>query len=468
MKIEIINLWAFCLILILGSSESVFSQNTKAVFFTGKIENATNRELDLYDISNNRIPIFLDREGRFIDTIQGPFDGYYRYVDAGNRVDLYFEEGTNLHMTYDVKDFRGTVKFAGSGAAANNYVLKKEQIRREFNQKYASDTAANPFRLGEAEFKETYSHLRETLRKELSTTEGLSDRFIRMESRNIDYEYLYYLSQYGPVRINHLNDPDYRVSSLITDEFTGFVATNEEDFQFSEMYRNIIQTIYYEKAAEIHAAEGTPRDVAYLEALSTIDNGSIRNQLLYRFAASNLNYSVDKERFYQAFMDGSSDDADKARVRQMYQSVMKVVPDAVSPQFINYENFAGGTTSLDDFKGGYVFIDIWATWCGPCVYEFPFLDEIETAYEGKNIHFVTLSVDTRPNRQKWRDFIKDRNLDGVQLIADNAFDSEFIKAYNITAIPRFLLIDPEGKIVDGNAPRPSDPALRRLLDSLPL
>jgi hypothetical protein len=64
-----------------------------------------------------------------------------------------------------------------------------------------------------------------------------------------------------------------------------------------------------------------------------------------------------------------------------------------SPVFENYENYAGGTTSLEDLKGKYVYIDVWATWCGPCKQEIPSLKEVEKKYHDKNIEFVSISVD---------------------------------------------------------------------------
>ena len=95
---------------------------------------------------------------------------------------------------------------------------------------------------------------------------------------------------------------------------------------------------------------------------------------------------------------------------------------------------------------------------------------IEKKYENKNIHFVSLSIDERNrpryNYEAWRKMIVEKDLGGIQLFADNAFNSKFTKAYGIDSIPRFLLIDPEGNIVSGNAPRPSDPKLVELFNSL--
>jgi len=137
-----------------------------------------------------------------------------------------------------------------------------------------------------------------------------------------------------------------------------------------------------------------------------------------------------------------------------------------SPKFENYENIKGGTTSLDEFKGKYVYVDVWATWCGPCKREIPFLKEVEKAYHGKNIEFVSISVDQAKDHDKWGKMIEEKELGGVQLFADNDWNSDFVKDYKIKGIPRFILIDPSGNIVTPKAPRPSSKDLVTLFDEL--
>ncbi|AWA29026.1 TlpA family protein disulfide reductase [Flavobacterium magnum] len=138
---------------------------------------------------------------------------------------------------------------------------------------------------------------------------------------------------------------------------------------------------------------------------------------------------------------------------------------SVSPSF-EYENFAGGKTKLEDLRGKYVYIDVWATWCGPCRREIPFLQKVEEKYHGKNIAFVSLSVDEKKDYEKWKKMITEKSLGGIQLIADKNWASDFVMAYSINSIPRFILIDPQGKVVDADAARPSDPALEAQLDGL--
>ncbi|NGY37518.1 TlpA family protein disulfide reductase [Flavobacterium sp. XN-5] len=137
-----------------------------------------------------------------------------------------------------------------------------------------------------------------------------------------------------------------------------------------------------------------------------------------------------------------------------------------SPDFKNYINYDGGKSSLSDFRGSYVFIDVWATWCGPCKYEFPFIGKVEKEFHGKNIKFVSISIDRLKDEQKWRDMIIAEGLSGIHLLADKEIESSFIAGYYIQAIPRFIILDKQGKIINSDAPRPSEPELTDLLNSL--
>ncbi len=138
----------------------------------------------------------------------------------------------------------------------------------------------------------------------------------------------------------------------------------------------------------------------------------------------------------------------------------------VSPKFVNYENNNGETTSLDDLKGKYVYIDVWATWCGPCKAEIPFLKEVEKAYHDKNIEFVSISIDVAKDHDKWKAMVAEKELGGIQLFADSDWKSQFVQDYKINGIPRFILVDPQGNIVSADAPRPSSEELITLFNDL--
>ena len=148
-----------------------------------------------------------------------------------------------------------------------------------------------------------------------------------------------------------------------------------------------------------------------------------------------------------------------------------------SPEFNDFENINGSKTSLKDFKGKYVYIDVWATWCGPCIAEIPSLKRLEKEYHGKNIEFISISIDDGASykdnskdaaKKGWKIMIAKKELKGTQLLADNGWQTTFARDYSINSIPRFILIDDKGNVVDANAPRPSSERIKDLLKSLNL
>ena len=158
--------------------------------------------------------------------------------------------------------------------------------------------------------------------------------------------------------------------------------------------------------------------------------------------------------------------------QRAYSDNLKTSIGSTSPTFSDYMDYNGGEKSLNSFLGKYVYIDVWATWCGPCIQQIPSLEKLMKEYKNKNIEFISISTDDQRRNggswdaaeKKWRSFIKKRQMGGTQLWIGK--DNSFQQAYKINSIPRFILIDPKGNIVDANAPRPSDPRLKSLFTSL--
>ena len=117
---------------------------------------------------------------------------------------------------------------------------------------------------------------------------------------------------------------------------------------------------------------------------------------------------------------------------------------------------------MADFRGKYKFIDVWATWCAPCKAEIPYLQQLEAEFQGKEIEFISISIDK--NRKKWKEYVREHQLGGVQLWAGDW--SYLPEELHVGSIPRFILIDKEGNWVDTEAFRPSNPALKKLLKNL--
>ena len=126
-----------------------------------------------------------------------------------------------------------------------------------------------------------------------------------------------------------------------------------------------------------------------------------------------------------------------------------------------YPDKDGNNFSLASFKGNLVYVDVWATWCGPCKGEIPSLQKLEEEYHGQNITFLSVSVDT--DKDAWLKMIAEKEMGGVQLWADGW--SEITKSYAIFGIPRFMLFSSEGNVISTNSARPSSDEIRGLLDA---
>lgn len=127
----------------------------------------------------------------------------------------------------------------------------------------------------------------------------------------------------------------------------------------------------------------------------------------------------------------------------------------------SYPDASGKMHKLSDNLGKVVFIDVWATWCAPCLKEQPALEELEKSFAGKDIVFISLSIDT--DKAKWQKMVEEKKLSGLHLFTNNK--GPVVSDYEIKEIPRFILFDKHGKTVDINAPRPTDAKLKALIEA---
>jgi thiol-disulfide isomerase/thioredoxin len=163
---------------------------------------------------------------------------------------------------------------------------------------------------------------------------------------------------------------------------------------------------------------------------------------------------------YAVIANQINDLAIRSSVKKNFENLRYTMKGAGLPA-VKFKNAEGETISLDQFKGKYLFIDLWASWCVPCIKMIPFVQQLEKQYEGKNITFVAISIDG--NKQSWLSKMKELNMHGHQLLdLPNAFG----KSLNISGIPHYIIYDPEGKLVVYKAVMPDNPALKETIDRL--
>ena len=140
----------------------------------------------------------------------------------------------------------------------------------------------------------------------------------------------------------------------------------------------------------------------------------------------------------------------------------KILQNGDKSPIFKFTDINGKKVSLKDFRGKYVLIDLWSTTCTPCKYQLPHLTKLKEKMEGENIVFIYISIDR--DKKRWEKYVKDENLGGIQLYAGE--ERAYMHAYGFYTIPRFILLDKKGRIIECAMPRPSNPKMEKILTKL--
>ena len=146
----------------------------------------------------------------------------------------------------------------------------------------------------------------------------------------------------------------------------------------------------------------------------------------------------------------------KDSIMATYAEFEKTAPGQKSPDF-SLEDYKHNIHHLTDFKGKFLVIDFWATWCGVCIQNLPLYAELASQYENDSrIEFITISIDSREAFKKWMYSLPRYNLLKLTNLISPADGSDFANTFHVRGVPRYVIIDPEGKIITAKAPTPHD------------
>ncbi len=402
--------------------------------------------------------INVSEDGSFTDTLHLDYNGAYEI----GRQAVYLEKGKNLSFDANAEDLTA-MTFTGDLAVENNYIVQKAKLSNEImgDTRSLLSLEENDFL---AKMDELSKKRNELLESTVFTVEGFKEK----EIKNLNYHKEYILGLYPDYHPYFTGKEDFEVSENFPKPDTTIDFDNAEDFNFSIAYRQLVSSNFNKKVQEQTETQSDSTKTYYDFVLAQVN--AVKSQNIKNDLAESNSYAVSlsnekMEETYNGLLTASTDENFKKELTEKYNKLKTLTKGNVSPKF-EYENHKGGTTSLDDLKGKFVYIDVWATWCGPCIREIPFMKEVEKQYHNKNIEFVSISIDDKKDYEKWKSFVTENEMGGVQLYADNAWQSQFVQDYAIDGIPRFILIDAEGNIISGDAPRPSEEKLIEMFTEL--
>lgn len=374
----------------------------------------------------------------------------FRY--HGVSVPIYIEPNKNLEIFLKIENWEMEVKFAGSGAPKNEYLNNK--TLREFYPDYKTDEA------GIIQSLKTW----ETKLSEMLDSMHFDSAFTAIEKKRIHYLIYAYLPRYPSYQKYQLQKQEYEASAAFYTYISQQIPEEEELIDMPEYQtalQNLVQAFGLKGLREQNEWRFLKKQMEYIDK-------QVKNQIIKDFLMDKIttryvekNGTDHLEEIVHFYHDNVKASGKKLKFDDLCQKWLKLVKGQPSPTF-NCLDIEGKEVNLTDLAGKYVYIDIWATWCRPCRAEQPYLEQLIQRYEGKDIAFVSISTDR--DKKAWEKLVKTEQLQGIQLYGGRG--NSFIESFVVRSIPRFILLDREGKIIEADMSRPTDPRTTELLDSL--
>jgi thiol-disulfide isomerase/thioredoxin len=434
-------------VLLVCSFSIVASAQTRGnVSLKGKLKNFSN-QVEVEDMSDlqyllpptNERMILPDTSGNFSITFSVASPNYFR---IGRNI-LYLSPGDNMEVIID-KNAPAKGSFKGRGSAANLY------LRNTPFPKGGSfvEAGRNVKKIPQATI-DTILQIASSRQKELDDVNDVPAEFKRLE--------------YARIKADLIN-------SLRAGQFSYRPRMSKDSLAaYVEEYAKIVQPLIEEKAKNFDDASLMKlvvyRDVAD-EVLKHPGKANDLQQIKDWMAASGLNDQMkkvsDKKQLkgFVTRIDSIKTKTYHDALDKDLRALLKFGKGDMAADFTAVD-LNGNKVSLSSLKGKVIYVDLWATWCGPCLAEMPHYDSLKIKYkDNPNIVFVSLSIDD--GIEPWKNNVMKRNADGYQwLINRNSLND-----YNIVGIPRTLLIDRNFKIVNMDAPMPSAKELPAIIDNL--
>lgn len=382
-----------------------------------------------------------DANGKFDTVLPLEKPEYYSI----NRNTLWLNPGDELEMVI-TQDNREAV-FKGRGAEANIYM--KERL---FPKGGSFLEGGSNIRENFGQTVDLIHELAAKREKQLDGLKGVSERFRQMERARIYADVINSYLSYGSYSIEYEGKSGKEIAIAEQRNIAEVAAEIKEKVEYlnDECYLDVavVRDILYYRM-----------EPAYAEIFSGYVPGE-RCRELYEGSqkVAGLRHALNQQIVddCRAYVNSMKQADFAAELEVKVDRAARLLPGQPAPDFVMTDT-SGNEKRLSDFKGKVIYIDLWATWCGPCIQESPAFAGLSVRYP--DILFLQISRDEQ--RGAWLNYISHKNS---PLIQYNSVDLNLVEGWQMFYIPRFILVDKDQKIIDAYAPLPSSEEIVNLLD----
>jgi thiol-disulfide isomerase/thioredoxin len=456
--------WLALLLVVFGCRQKEAVNST--IIIAGQLLNAESKEVELY--MGDDLEVFsIAEDGHFLIRLE--IDDYQTFRLGTDRrsYELFLVPGDSIFVTADANEFRNSFHASGDRVAENTYLIEKDKFYFESNMMDLFEKDKDDY----FEVKNGFFTKQRKRFEQLKQAHEIHPGFLKLEEAYFEFTPLsfdiYYLNSQAFFKNVAKEDVDFpmeEIKAKLAD-----IDLGRSDLLNVGSYTAIISYLLSEKTNEIlnqdtslkNSPEGHER-ATFFAMEELLENPSIKDYFLFRHVMENLQFK-GLEAAQLSINRFQTENQSTKLVSKLEKELKKwdaIIPGKEIPDF-TFEDISGEMVQLSDLKGTLVYIDIWATWCKPCIAEHPHWDQLMEEYKDKPVSFLTISIDD--SKEPWIEMVNDKNMGGLQWFAENAWKSEITRHFMVNSIPRFLLLDQEGKIIDSNAERPSGD-IRETLD----
>lgn len=379
---------------------------------------------------------------------------------------IYVEPGTALTLKVTKVDDVFSFAYEGNGSAPMDVLDGLEGLDKDFAEQH-KELKYKQFSLPWEDFDVQLHKVFEAKESMIASTEGLSEDFKSVMEAHLFAGTINTLSRYESYYNFYMKEEgaeDFVVPGK-EDMYAKAFAFDEMALTSTEFSRLVNGYITAEGVKALGDLGDTPwyslpenwkKMYEWAKSDESIPEFYKAHMLGSYVSGLTMSLGIDgawdiKEDFVSSFPNAESVESINAHYAQ-WELLKK---GKVAPDF-EYESLSGEMVSLSSLKGNVVYIDVWATWCGPCIAEFPSYKALKKRLNhAKDVKWVYVSVDEGKDREKWEKFLAKNELDGIQLFSGTGWETAIKDLYQIRGIPRYILVDKEGNIYSANAPRPS-------------
>lgn len=472
----------FCLILF---GYSVFAQST---ILSGTISGMADENImvkfppDWFGNTwQEEIPV---ASGRFEKTIAVPASGWIQLSYKGkDRSVFIWKDASRIELGFEADFLDGDLSLSGDGGEISGFMESlKEKFSSKFSDKWLEEQAKDASNIDAMEM-DAFTVRNDVIHSMESFKGSLPEPFKKAFRNHASYYYYLSLFRFSEVKTRTSAIPKATEIPKVLIEGLTWERMNRADELDSEYFRELLLSFVEYKALAGYDFMKFPDRAAAVQEAFNIARANLKGLPLQFYLTRTMldqaaNVQPSLLRQMRDFLTETENadvfaklvsDSLKERLLAKDDEVAVVLNEVSDHTEIDVEVMAedGKTFKLSDLRGKVVYLDIWASWCGPCRQQFPAAKELKAQLskkEMKSIEFLYISIDN--TETVWKKAIEELGIEGKHGLSKGGWGSEVTAKFGVSSIPRYLIFDKKGKVVDPNAPRPSDPRLIEILRKL--